>query len=163
MCRTQTISRTCSALSVRRRLQHLSKQGNRTEQLEVRCLRWCARYVCGVQMTRRLTWYGDRLRSCLNRNSVSVNLVARMRHHVRTNDTVANIAVFRLARAFVNLLLVRMTFAPIVNLQLVQSCTRNDFCESPARTHDLLVLTNFVNLLLVLTNFVNLLSYSPIL
>ena len=129
MCRTQTISRTCSALSVRRRLQHLSKQGNHTEQLEVRCLRWCARYVCGVQMTRRLTWYGDRLRSCLNRNSVSVNLVARMRHHVRTNDTVANIAVFRLVRAFVNLLLVRMTFAPIVILHLV--------------------LTNFMNLLLV--------------
>ena len=48
-------------------------------------------------------------------------LVARMRHHVWTNHTGANFAVFRLARPFVNLLLVRMTFAPIVNFQLVRT------------------------------------------
>ena len=45
VCRTQTISQTCSKLSVRQMLQCLSKQGSHTEQLDVRCLRWCARYV----------------------------------------------------------------------------------------------------------------------
>ena len=38
MCRTQTISHTCSTVSVHRKLQHPSKHGSHTEQWEIRCL-----------------------------------------------------------------------------------------------------------------------------
>ena len=43
--RRAMISLTCSKLSVHQMLQCLSKEGSHTKQLEVRCLRWCARYV----------------------------------------------------------------------------------------------------------------------
>ena len=49
MCRTQTVSHTCSKLSVHRKLQHLSKQGGHTEQIgsslssTIRSIRlWCS-------------------------------------------------------------------------------------------------------------------------
>ena len=112
---------------------------------------------CFVFSDGRLTWCGEWLRSCLNGNSVSVN--------VWTNHTIASFAAFQLVRVIenlqlvsmtcVNLLLVRMTFATIVNLQLVRPAFVNlqlvytifvnlalvrmilpDFRESPARTND---------------------------
>ena len=46
---TNDFSHTCSKLSVRRRLQHLSGRGCHAEQWEVRCLRRYGRCVCVVQ------------------------------------------------------------------------------------------------------------------
>ena len=83
-----------------------------------RCFEWD---VCQLMFhflkLGMLTWCGDWLRSCLDKNSVIVKwdpqqLVARLRHHAWTNHMYfANFAILQFAKmSSVNLQLVRMTF-----------------------------------------------------
>ena len=173
MCRTHTISRTCSELSIRRTLQCLSGQGNHTDLWEVRCLRRYARCVCEVQICALpLTHDVDHGLNGMCVNSCFIFSDSDGSHGTGIGSAPASTGILSSCTgSFNNWLDDGVRYMGFLKICSPSACThefcarthdfgnslaRTDefcessartrhFCESPARTHDSIVPLTFVN------------------